>query len=190
MVKRPSPGPETGDLLNLPLGNMPDPGASPEPLAAQDFLPFDADDDELPIDSVEAEPPMEQPASLGGRLKAGLLDLAAIAGALVLAVVGSSALGIQPTIGQIPAFLVFAVSFSFLYTIVPLTFWGQTPGMAVASLVARGTNSAPLTIQQSMKRWLGGLMTVALLGLPVLLALVGGSLADRLSSSSVRHRPD
>ena len=113
------------------------------------------------------------------------MDLAAVAGTILLAIGGAWTLGAAIELASAPAFLLFATAFSFLYTIVPLTFWGRTPGMAVLGLVARSRNQIPLTIQQSIRRWVGAVMTVLLLGLPLLLVLTGRSLADRLSSSRV-----
>ena len=85
---------------------------------------------------------------------------------------------------DVPPLLVFALLFSFLYSVFSLAFWGQTPGMAWAGQLARSVTGEPLTFGQTALRWLGGLLTLLLAGLPLLLALAGGrSLADRISDS-------
>ena len=55
--------------------------------------------------------------------------------------------------------------------------------MVWAGIVARGEDAEPLAFGQTARRWIGGLLTMALGGLPGLLALSGRSLADRLSGS-------
>jgi hypothetical protein len=119
---------------------------------------------------------------LSERWLAGLADcvlhVAVIAGGLV----AESLLGLQPGLRQWPGFLVFLLAFSFLYTTVPLAFWGTTPGMAWRGLRARD-GERPLHFGQTALRWVGALATVALAGLPLLLSFGGRSLADRLSDS-------
>jgi hypothetical protein len=56
--------------------------------------------------------------------------------------------------------------------------------MAAVGLVARSGRDQPLSFGQTGLRWLAGLATVALCGLPLVVALTGRSLADRLSGSS------
>jgi uncharacterized RDD family membrane protein YckC len=123
------------------------------------------------------------PPSLPQRLLAGVADLVLHMAVLAATLVGESLLGLQPEPRQWPGFAVFLICFSFLYTTVPLAFWGQTPGMAWRGLRARDAGDRPLAFGQTALRWLGGLLTVALAGLPAFLALAGGSLADRLSRS-------
>ena len=184
------PGPPPGDLLNLPLTDTAHRSVAPgQPLEAQDLLPFDtAEPDQIAEDDTAPPASASARASFGRRLQAGLLDLFSIIGVLLVVVVGSWALGAELDAATIPAFLLFTASFSFLYTIVPLTFWGQTPGMAIMRLVARARNDAPLTIQQSLRRWLCAVVTIMLGGLPFLLTLTGRSLADRLSDSQITVR--
>ena len=80
--------------------------------------------------------------------------------------------------------LLFFLPFSFLYQVFPLAFWGRTPGMARTGLVARGRDGRSLTFGQAGLRWLASVLTVLLLGLPVLSTqLTGRSLADRISDS-------
>ena len=83
-----------------------------------------------------------------------------------------------------PALALFLLSFSFLYTVVPLAFWGHTLGMAWAGLTARNRDGEPLTFDQTARRWLGGLLTLAILGLPLLVTGDRRSLTDLLSGSA------
>lgn len=122
-------------------------------------------------------------ASLGDRLRAGSVDLALHALALALGVAGALALGFAADRTLWPGYLLYLASFSFLYTTVPLAFWGRTPGMTLAGLRARDQATRPLTFGQTALRWVGGVLTAILLGLPLLLALGGRSLADRISGS-------
>ncbi|NJL29066.1 MAG: hypothetical protein HC897_14870 [Thermoanaerobaculia bacterium] len=81
-------------------------------------------------------------------------------------------------------FAILALVFSFLYCVVPLAFWGRTPGMVMSHEIARSLDDQPLSFGQTILRWLGALITLALAGLPTLLALIGGrSLADQISGS-------
>lgn len=127
-----------------------------------------------------------EPAPLASRYLAGLADLAVHLALAVALLFGARVLGAAAGLADWPAIALFLVVFSFLYTVLPLAFWGQTPGMAWAGLVARSPGDANLAFGQSARRWLGGLLTAALLGLPALLAAGGRrSLADRLSDSDV-----
>jgi uncharacterized RDD family membrane protein YckC len=122
-------------------------------------------------------------AGIGRRLAAAAADLLVHAAVTVLALAGCRYLGVLPALGDWPAMLVFLLSFSFLYTVVPLAFWGHTLGMTWAGLTAASADGQPLSFDQTARRWLGALLTLATLGLPLLLALGGRSLADRLSGS-------
>jgi uncharacterized RDD family membrane protein YckC len=118
------------------------------------------------------------------RLAAAAADLLVHAAVTVLALLGCVYLGVMPALRDWPAVTVFVLAFSFLYTVVPLAFWGHTLGMTWAGLRAENADGEPLSFDQTARRWLGALLTVATLGLPLLLALAGGrSLADRLSGS-------
>ncbi|MEM9556984.1 MAG: RDD family protein [Acidobacteriota bacterium] len=123
--------------------------------------------------------------TLQDRLLGGFLDLALnliVFGLVVLVV--RLPLGVPVRWDDWPAFAVFGVIFTFLYWTVPLAFWGQTPGMAWAGHAARSVTDEPLTFGQTVLRWIGSLLTVALAGLPLLLVLFGSrSLSDRLSDS-------
>jgi uncharacterized RDD family membrane protein YckC len=121
--------------------------------------------------------------SLGRRAAGGAADLVVHLAVLILAVCGCRYLGVLPVLRDWPAFLVFLLAFSFLYTVVPLAFWGHTLGMTWAGLTAESTDGEPLSFEQTARRWLGALITLAVVGLPLLVALGGRSLADRLSDS-------
>ncbi|MFP3939062.1 MAG: RDD family protein [Thermoanaerobaculia bacterium] len=128
-----------------------------------------------------------QEAPLSARYLAGLADLALHLGFGVALLFGARWLGADAGLADWPALLPVLAVFSFLYTVLTLAFWGQTPGMAWAGLVARAAGDRSLTFGQTLRRWLGGLLSAALLGLPTLLAAGGGrSLADRLSDSDLR----
>lgn len=120
---------------------------------------------------------------IGRRLAAGAADLLVHVAVAVLALAGCRYLGVTPALADWPALALFLLSFSFLYTVVPLAFWGHTLGMTWAGLTAESAEGEPLSFDQTARRWLGALLTLATLGLALLLALTGRSLADRLSGS-------
>ena len=93
----------------------------------------------------------------------------------------------QPALEQLPAFAVLLLVFSLFYTVVPLAFWGKTPGMAAVGLACQAGDDLPLTFAEALRRWLGELVTVLALGLPGLAALGAArrSLADRWSGSEL-----
>jgi uncharacterized RDD family membrane protein YckC len=122
-------------------------------------------------------------AGIGSRLAAGAADLLIHASVGVGVLLGCRYLGVRPVLSDWPALALFLLSFSFLYTVVPLAFWGHTPGMAWAGLDARSRDGEPLAFDQTARRWLGGIVTSLLLGLPLILALGGRSLSDLLSGS-------
>ncbi|HEX6204090.1 MAG TPA: RDD family protein [Thermoanaerobaculia bacterium] len=131
-------------------------------------------------------------AGLAPRLLAIAVDGAVLAAVAALAVVGAVLLDLRPGLAALPGLAVLLAVFSFAYSAVPLAFWGATPGMAAARLVARDRDGGPLTFGQTALRWLAGLLTLLLAGLPMLLALgfLGGrSPADRLSGSLTWQRP-
>jgi hypothetical protein len=128
-----------------------------------------------------AEGPEDAP--LAPRLRAAAGDLVVLAAVATLASAGAGRLGAPIGVEQMPALGVFLLAWSFLYFVVALAFWGQTPGMAWAGLVARSGAAEPLSFGQTARRWAATWLTWALAGLPGLLALTGRSLADRLSGS-------
>lgn len=192
----PLDGPIDGEL---PAGEAPWDAEAPvgaAPPAAEPARPWGADPLSLPLGEPEAprEPddreqlaPATLPVALSARFLAGLADLAVHLAVAVTLLFGARLLGVAAGPGEGPAILLFLLVFSFLYAAVPLAFWGQTPGMAWAGLAARTPAGETLTFRQTALRWLGGVVSVLLLGLPVLLAVRGGgSLADRLSGSTTK----
>jgi uncharacterized RDD family membrane protein YckC len=148
--------------------------ARPEPDAPQP--PPDAEPD-------SAEATGQRREIAGRRFAAGGADLLIHAAVIVGLLLGCRALGVQPALADWPPVLLFALTFSFLYSVVPLAFWGHTLGMAWAGLVSHNRDGEPLTFDQTARRWLGGLLTLALAGLPLLTALRGRTLSDLLSGS-------
>ena len=124
-------------------------------------------------------------APLSARFLGSALDLVALAAILALALFAVWSLGIDTTLALWPPLVLFLGSFSFLYTVVPLAFWGRTPGMAYAGIVSRSSDGLPLTISQTVLRWLGIWITYTAVGLPALVALSGVSISDLLSRSRV-----
>lgn len=193
-MKKKSTGPEELPLFDLPLRESP---AEPRPqrsaaakARAPERRPAAAVslDEQLQLSELEeiaaAEPGVAAKATIGDRFFAGLADL--LLHGLVVGLASLAVLLIGHPVGwrELPPFLVFGLLFSFLYSVFSLAFWGQTPGMAWAGHLARSVTGEPLTFGQTMLRWLGGLLTLALAGLPLLLALAGGrSLSDRISDS-------
>lgn len=122
-------------------------------------------------------------ADIGSRIAAGAADLLVHGAVIVGVLLGCRSMGVRPVLSDWPAFAVFLLSFSFLYTVVPLAFWGHTPGMAWRGLDARSRDGEPLAFDQTARRWLGAIVTSLFLGLPLVLALGGRSLSDLLSGS-------
>lgn len=187
------------DLPLDPLGTMVEPsrraeGAQPElPLDSPSTRPAPAPEtpetQEPPEAPVESEPgPRPASSVYARRWAAGALDGGVHLAVLVLAAAGSWWLGVPLTRVSILPLVVFLGCFSFVYHIVPLTFWGHTPGMAGVGLVARDPNGEPLTIHQAGQRWLGGILNLATLGLFFLISRER-SLPDLLSRSKVSSYP-
>ncbi len=106
-----------------------------------------------------------------------------MASAAIALLGGAALLGVRLTPSVWPAFILPWLAFSFLYHVLPLGFWGRTPGMASMGITARHLEGGSMTFVQAIYRWLASLGTLALLGLPGLLALTGRSAADRASES-------
>ncbi len=137
-----------------------------------------------------ASGPEEQPtAPLAARARAAAGDLLVLLAVGGIAAVGAQAMGASLGWFALAPLGCFLLAFSFLYSVVSLAFWGQTPGMAWSGLVARTDATEPLSFGQTALRWLGGWLTWALAGLPGLLALSGRSLVDRLSRSETLLEP-
>ncbi len=198
---------EEGLLFDLPLDRRPIEPAATEaveqpalPLVEEEVpdvpdLPqeaaLDTRDDKPP--PVEVSPasnrrPDDKPAAVTLRLRAaaGLTDLGVCAAVMVVLLVALLAQGVRPGVSDWPAGALFLLTFSFLYAVMPLAFWGRTPGMALAGLQTTSTDGRPLTFRQAILNWLGSVLTVALAGLPLLLALGGRSLSDLISGAMTR----
>jgi uncharacterized RDD family membrane protein YckC len=187
-VKRPSPSQEPG-LFDLPLENpAPRPRHATTQRAHPEIAPAALAPGPVAVSRASlAKARGAQPAGISARLAAGGADLTVLASAVVAVALGARLLGHQGPWNWLP-FGLFLVVFSFLYAVVPLAFWGQTPGMAWRGLVARSLDGDALSFGQTFRRWLGGMATVLLGGLPTLLALAtsgggGRSLADLVSGS-------
>jgi uncharacterized RDD family membrane protein YckC len=128
-------------------------------------------------------------AAVGSRLAAAGADLLIHAAVAIGIVLGTRAMGVKPTLDEWPAVLLFLMAFSFLYAVVPLAFWGHTLGMAWAGTTSRNRDGEPLTFDQTTRRWAGGILTLATLGLPLLFARRGRALSDLLSGSETYSSP-
>ncbi len=125
----------------------------------------------------------EGAALLGDRILGGLADLAVQVLVLGMAIGAAHGMGVTVTVADWWPFAMLMLAFSFLYWTVPLAFWGQTPGMAWVGHTARAESHQPLTFGQTFLRWLGALLTLFFLGLPILAAWTGRSLSDIISKS-------
>ena len=195
-MKRKTPDHGSEPLFDLPL----DQGTTAESAqgARQPELPLDAagdrssDPPSVAVASAVASDGSREAQESGPagrpfrrRLTGGLIDLAAHLGVLALAVTGSAWLGVPPSRSSLLPLVLFGAGFSFIYHVLPLVFWGRTPGMATQELTARSLDGRPLTIGQAVRRWLGLLLNLVFLGLPFAI-LRERSLSDRLSRSTVR----
>ena len=187
---RPKP-PEEPLLFDLPLGDPePEPAPPPPPRrmaerpARSGPVPV-PDPEPEEEDEVAASAPAGEFAGRAKRLAAGLADLMLHAAILVTALVGTRWMGVKldPLRDYLPPLAIFLLSFSFLYTVLPLAFWGQSLGMAWSGIISRNRDGEPLTFDQTARRWLGGLLTTATLGLPALVSS-RRSLSDLLSGSA------
>ncbi|MEM7049489.1 MAG: RDD family protein [Acidobacteriota bacterium] len=180
------------ELEELPLF----PEDSPAALSEDELFAAPAGPAESATVPAEAEPALSYPAPapaapsepvaapLRARLIAVVADALLLSTVLAVCLLGSAFLGGPTDVWRHGlAFAAFLTVFSFVYSVVSLAFWGQTPGMVLAGVVARAGRDQPLTFGQTGLRWLAGWMTVALGGLPLLFVLTGRSLADRLSGS-------
>jgi uncharacterized RDD family membrane protein YckC len=158
---------------SVPRKARPVPVPDPEP----DLLYAGADADIEPGQASEF-------AGRGRRFSAGGADLLVHAAVAVLALLGVRGMGVRTALTAWPAFALFLLSFSFLYTVLPLAFWGHTLGMAWRGITSRNRDGEPLTFDQTVRRWLGGILTVATLGLPLLVTGDRRSLTDVLSGSA------
>ena len=168
--------------------------AAPQPAAPQPAAPLLFSEEELagaqmahPVAIDDEEPEVllaeEELPLIQDRLLGGLADVTIHLATLGSMIVAVQLMGVPVALSDWPAFAGLTLIFSFLYSVVPLAFWGHTPGMAWVGHSARSESDEPLSFPQTAMRWLGSLFTVLLLGLPLLLGLSGRSLADRVSDS-------
>lgn len=154
-----------------------------EPSAEQATRPVPAPAREKPPTTASG------PAPIGRRLAASCLDAVALLAVLGLLIGISALMGVAVEPVDLLLFLPTWLAFGFFYQVLPLLFWGRTPGMSLAGIESRDRDGAPLSLEQAAQRWLGGLVTWLLLGLPGTLALTGRSLVDRLSHSRTVPSP-
>ncbi|MEM8997826.1 MAG: RDD family protein [Acidobacteriota bacterium] len=166
-----SPGPA---VVEPPSAHAPEGEMEPEPA----FAVAAASEDVAEEDDLDEGPRLQD------RLLAGVADAVAVLAAVGVMVLGSQLLGVRISLDQWRPFVVFGLLFSFPYAVIPLAFWGRTPGMAWVGHAALTLDDEPLTFAQTARRWVGAVLTLALAGLPLALSWGGGgSLADRISDS-------
>ena len=147
------------------------------------------DEDEEPNSTAETIDVSTRPAwrpnvPRAAQFSAGITDLLVILAVGTGLWLGIRMLGVSTDMAAIGLIGLFLVPFSYLYQVFPLAFWGRTPGMARAGLVAKGRDGGSLTFSQASLRWVASLVTVCLAGLPwIVTAVTGRSLADRFSDS-------
>jgi hypothetical protein len=166
--------PDSEPLVDLPLGGA----ATAAAVAAPAPVPAG------PVEVLEVEPPREGTAPLRSRIGALAADIAFV---LLLTAAPLLAATAGPARSLAPDGLwftgAFAIYLSFFATVIPLALFGKTIGMALTGLTARGDSEAPLTMSESSRRWLGTLIALAGLGVPLLIGREPGlpSMADRLA---------
>lgn len=130
-------------------------------------------------------------ARFGDRVLAAIGDGVVYIGVVALAVMGMSALGIEPGLQHWPGLALLVLAFSFLYVTLPLAFWGQTAGMAWRCIRAKDAGGDALSFSQAAALWLLGWLSALLLGLPLLSAIGGGrSVSERLVGSVLERAYD
>ncbi|MEJ2086543.1 MAG: RDD family protein [Acidobacteriota bacterium] len=155
----------------------------PEPTRPSQ-VPLPKAEKKAPRPDTETRPVWKPTVTLGRRIGAGIFDLVIHLLVLTLVGLGLSLLKIRIGPAAIAPLLLFALSFSFLYYVFPLAFWGRTPGMARTDIVTRSRDGQTLSFSQAARRWIGALFTLVTLGVPLLFAGKNGDLpADRLSHS-------
>lgn len=177
---------------SLPLFGEEEPGAREAAAAPADRAPSPR-----PQPRAVPEPPTlpaseagPEAAPLAARARAAAGDLVVLGAVGAVAALGARWLGAPVGVAELAPLALFLLAWSFLYFVISLAFWGQTPGMAWAGLVARTVAGEPLSFGQTALRWLGSWLTWATLGVAGLLALSGRSLADRMSGSSTYALPE
>lgn len=195
-MSRSPEGPDSDLLFDLPLDGPMDPVDDPPPRPKTETASAGGagGGNQVTLDfPPEGAPSMDPPAlveaPLAPRFLAGVLDLVVLAAVLGLALLALRLLVVPMSRAAMIPLGVFLASFSFLYTVVPLAFWGHTPGMAYTGIMSRAKSGDFLTIRQCMLRWIGWALTIATAGLAGLLALSGVSVSDLVSGSRIFRRP-
>jgi uncharacterized RDD family membrane protein YckC len=196
---KPEPPADEPLLFDLPLAGPEELAADPPlqprrsarkngaPAPATPELPLPARQGPIPVPvpaGLDPEVPASEFAGRGRRFASGMADLLVHAAFGVTALLGARGMGVRPVLADWPALAVFLLVFSFLYTVLPLAFWGYTLGMAWAGLATRNRDGEPLSFDQTARRWLGQLLTVLTLGLPLLVSGSRRSLTDLVSGSA------
>ena len=180
----PRRAPESEPAPGSGTGSKPAPRPQPEPAPSSGWSGAEIAPEPGFSPETGPVPPASEAPPLSVRYLSGLADLAIHAALAIALLFGARLLGVRADLGDWLPITLFLLVFSFFYTVLPLAFWGQTPGMAWAGVVARAGSGESLTFQQTALRWVGGIVTVGLVGLPVLLAIGGRrSLTDRLSDA-------
>ena len=166
-AEKPEPSPESLPLFNDPP--TPDRATPPQTLE--------------PADAV-TRPVWRPTVPINAHLSAAIVDLGVILAVMLVIWLGLWWLGVDLDLVGRGMVALFLLPFSFLYQVFPLAFWGCTPGMGRVGIVARGRDGQSLSFPQAALRWVGSVLTVVSLGLPLILtATTGRSLADRFSDS-------
>jgi hypothetical protein len=136
------------------------------------------------------EDPLPQPPRMAGRVGAWRLWLAVLAdaGVVVLAVTGvwGVAAVLNGTLGRAQFMLTAAVGLEMATVLALGCFWGwrASPGMLLAGVCF----SRPISFGQTVRLWLCWLVSLLVLGLPLLLRHRGASLAERLAGGTLSFR--
>ncbi len=178
----------SSELSDLPLlMDPPEEAESSPPESLLDpplALPAEAEQIELSAVEVPTEEASPRSSTTRPRLVAGLLDLGAVAALAAVPIASAPLLGVPLRLVDAGAFLFVGLELSFLYSVFSTAFWGATPGMSAQRLRVIDRDDEPVTLGQAIRRWLGGLLTFALFGLPALPSLFGRrTLADVVSGS-------
>ena len=177
----------------------PPPGENPAPLgreAARDPL----DDFPLrpgpPLDLRGAAADEASPAALSGaaslpdRALGTAADVATSVLVVIVTLLAAFAVrGRTPRLSGLGWAALFALCVSFVAVVVPLVLFGRTVGMALAGLIARDDGfGRHLTPSQAARRWMGTLVTLAGVGVPLFWTLsdtAAPTPADRLSGRTL-----
>lgn len=176
------------DVSEAPLSPSPGPAeAVPrrKAVAAEELPPEEVDEPGPVVD----EPAGDAPVAFARRFAAGLADVVILGlfGAIELAA-GALLLDLRFP----PAALLGLGAFLFLAALVLLVLvpfvWGATPGMALADLRVAAEDGGSPTLAAAALRFLGALLTGALVGVPLLVAAFdrrGRTLSDLLSRTAL-----